>query len=134
LAPHDRSAHLGGTTRKDKPMTDEILLRHWTAAHNEFSNDLSRGLLRLGHYLSGRLRRRETIGEAYAPAACTPAATDTGMSPTARAALAGVLACVATTALLVSVAALASAGAGNAPALHSTMAAGQPIMSHVILA
>lgn len=115
-------------------MTDELLMRRWNAAHSEFSSDLSRGLLRLGHFLGRRLQRRQTIGKAYASSACTAAEADTEMSATARAALAGVLACVATTALLVSVAALATSGAVHTADAHSALPAGSPIVSHTILA
>jgi hypothetical protein len=102
-------------------MTDEHLMRCWTDAHSEFSSDLDRGLLRLGHFLARRLQRRETIGRAYR--LNRPAETE--MSATARAALAGVLACVATTALLVSVAALAN---------NAAMPADSPIVAHAYLA
>ncbi|MGZ3271443.1 MAG: hypothetical protein ACXU71_10775 [Croceibacterium sp.] len=108
-------------------MTDEHLMRQWTDAHNEFSSDLDRGLLRLGHFVSARLHATsKPMGKPYASAACTAAPTDEPMSVTARAALAGALACVATSALLVSVALLATAD------LHP--AAAQPVIAHAIVA
>ena len=107
-------------------MTDEIFMRLWNASHTEFSNDLNRGLLRLGHFLNRRFQRREAIGKTYAPAS----STQNDMSDTARAALAGVLACIATTALLVSVAALANSGTPHV----ASVTAGPPIVAHTILA
>ncbi|HSQ95778.1 MAG TPA: hypothetical protein VLM18_06780 [Croceibacterium sp.] len=110
-------------------MTDEHLMRQWADAHNEFSSDLDRGLLRLGHFVSARLHATsKPIGKPYASAsaACTGAPADEPMSVTARAALAGVLACVATSALLASVALLATAD------LHP--AAAQPVIAHAIVA
>ncbi|MGZ3259488.1 MAG: hypothetical protein ACXWIO_11805 [Croceibacterium sp.] len=108
-------------------MTDEHLMRQWADAHTEFSSDLDRGLLRLGHFLSARLHATsKPIGKPYASKTCTAAPADEPMSVTARAALAGVLACVATSALLVSVALLATAD------LHS--AAAQPVIAHAIVA
>jgi len=111
-------------------MTDELLMRRWNAAHNEFSSDLSRGILRLGQFLAHRGHERKTIGGAYAPATRGAPADDSQMNATARAALAGVLACVATTALMVSVAALATSGLPQLPA----MPAGSPIVAHTVLA
>jgi hypothetical protein len=107
-------------------MTDELLMRRWNAAHNEFSSDLSRGMLRLGQYLARRTKRRIAIGKAYAPVA----RVGSEMSETARAALAGVLACIATSALLVSVAALANSGTSHLVATQ----AGSPIVAHTVLA
>jgi hypothetical protein len=130
LAPAALKRHLSGTTRKDKPMTDELLMRRWNATHNEFSTDLSRGLLRLGQYLARRRQTPKAIGKPYAPAIGHAVAGDNQMSATARAALAGVLACVATTALMVSVAALATSGLPQLPA----MPAGSPIVAHTVLA
>lgn len=108
-------------------MTDEHLMRQWADAHSQFSSDLDRGLLRLGHFVSARLHATsKPIGKPYASTACTAAPADEPMSVTARAALAGVLACVATSALLVSVALLATAD------LHP--AAAQPVIAHTIVA
>jgi len=115
-------------------MTDEHLMRHWADAHSDFSGDLDRGLLRLGRFIGRRLQGRHSIGEPYASATCTMARSAGGVSPTARAALAGALACVATTALLVTVALLAAAGAADGPSFHTAMSAGAPIVSHTILA
>lgn len=114
-------------------MTDEHLMRQWTDAHSDFSADIDRGLLRLGRFLGSRSKRRQAIGNAYAAGSCA-APAEPEMLATARAALAGVLACVATTALLVSVAALASAGAGEPVKLHAAMAVNSPVLAHVNLA
>jgi hypothetical protein len=111
-------------------MTDELLMRRWNAAHNEFSSDLSRGLLRLGQFLVRRRQGRNAIGKPYASSTSNATAGDNEMSDMARAALAGVLACVATSALLVSVAALANSGVSQFPATP----AGSPIVAHTILA
>lgn len=115
-------------------MTDEHLMRHWADAHSEFSSDLDRGLLRLGHFLGRRLKRRNAIGTAYAPASGAAAPSDARTSGTARAALAGAMACVATTALLATVAALASPGAANGATLQIAAQPGSPIVTHMILA
>jgi hypothetical protein len=115
-------------------MTDEHLMRQWVDAHSDFSTDLDRGLLRLGRFFGKRFRRRQAIGNAYAAGTCAAARAEPEMNATARAALAGVLACIATTALLVSVAALAGAGAGEPVKLHTAMAVSSPVVAHVILA
>jgi hypothetical protein len=93
-------------------MTDEHLMRQWTATHDELSGDLDRGLLRLGRCLSNRLHANS---RAYAPAC--PAAAPAETSLTARAALAGALACLATTVLLVTVGLLTTAGTHGGAAL-----------------
>jgi len=97
-------------------MTDEHLMRQWTATHDELTGDLDRGLLRLGRFVSNRLHASHANSRAYVPAACraAPAAED---NPTARAALAGALACLATTVLLVAVALLTTAGTHGGAAL-----------------
>ena len=115
-------------------MTDEHLMRQWAIAHCHFSSDLDRGLLRLGGFLSRRLQRLQAIDLPYDQTTCVAAESEAPMSATARAALAGVMACVATSALLVTVAALASAGAGHAAVIHHTMAAGPAIVPHAYLA
>ena len=101
-------------------MTDEHLMRHWADAHSDFSSDLDRGMLRLGRFVTKRLSRRTTDNSAYAPAA--PGSPN----PVARAAMAGAMACLATTFLLLSLALAATAGT------HS--AAGLAVVGHVILA
>src|SRR3569623_439863 len=97
-------------------MTDERLTRQWTATHNEFTGDLDRGLLRLGRFVSNRLHASDVNSAAYARAAypATPAADE---SPVGRAALAGALACLATTVLLVTMALLTTAGTHAATGL-----------------
>jgi hypothetical protein len=132
LAREAPKRHLGATTRKDDPMTDELLMRRWAAAHGDFSVSLDRGLLRLGHFLFGKFRRRQAIEKPYARAPHDDAQSE--MSSTARAALAGVLACVATTALLVSLAALFSGGAVDQVAAQAADPASAPIIAHAILA
>ena len=101
-------------------MTDEHLMRQWADAHSHFSGDLDRGLLRLGRFVSKRLSVRSANSSTYA--SVTPA----NSSPAARAALAGAMACLATTFLLLSLALAATAGT------HS--AAGLAVVDHVILA
>jgi hypothetical protein len=98
-------------------MTDEHLMRHWADAHSEFTGDLDRGLLRLGRFVSTRLQGRRTNSTAYAPAACLAAPTDEADGTTARAALAGAMACLATTVLLLAVAVLTTAGTHGAVAV-----------------
>ena len=114
-------------------MTDELLMRRWTAAHGEFSGGLDRGLLRLGHFLSRRFERKQTIGKAYARAMPAHVA-EPEMTAMAQAALAGVLACVATTALLVSLAALFSAGTVDHIAAQTAAPTGVTLVTHAILA
>jgi hypothetical protein len=113
-------------------MTDEHLMRQWADAHLEFSSDVDRGLLRLGHFLSRRLQRRKPIDRAYAPNAHSMA--HLALNATTHAALAGVLACIATAVLLTVVVALASSGAVQPAQLHSAMAASSPIVTPLILA
>jgi len=107
-------------------MTDEHLMRQWADAHSEFTSDLDRRLLRLGQFFSARLHGGPSIGKAYAPAACMAAPSEPPMSATARGALAGLTACVATSALLLTVALLATAD------MHP--AAAHPLMAHTIVA
>jgi hypothetical protein len=113
-------------------MTDEHLMRQWADAHLKFSSDIDRGLLRLGHFLNRRLQRRKPIDKAYAPHAHSMARL--ALNATTHAALAGVLACIATAVLLTAVVALASSGAVEPVHLHTAMAASSPIVTHVILA
>jgi hypothetical protein len=98
-------------------MTDEHLMRHWADAHNEFSADLDRGLLRLGRFVGGRLQGRLTPSPAYAPAACTAMPASAPEEAVGRAALAGAMACLATTLLLLTVALLTTAGTHGTAAL-----------------
>jgi hypothetical protein len=102
-------------------MTDEYLMRYWADAHNEFSSNLDRGLVRLMRFLRPGLLDRRTIRRAYRSAGDE-------MSETARAALAGVLACLATCGVLLTLSLLFAA---DIPA-HA--AAGAPIIAHAIIA
>jgi len=107
-------------------MIDEHLMRQWADAHSEFTSGVDRGLQWLGRLFKARRKGRGSIGTAYAPSACLTVPTEPEVSNTARAALAGVTACVATTGLLVTVALLATAD------MHT--AAAYPIMTHAIVA
>ncbi len=107
-------------------MTDEYLMRLWTDAHNGFSADFDRGILKLDRFLRGRSQAGNSIGRAYASDECATTPADRFMSATARAALTGVTACLATTGLLLTVALLATAD------IHS--AHGYPILAHTIVA
>jgi hypothetical protein len=107
-------------------MTDEYLMRLWADSHNGFSADFDRGILKLDRFLRGRPQPGAAIGKAYAPAACAAPPADEPMSTTARAALAGVTACLATMGLLLTVALLATAD------LHPAHA--YPILAHTIVA
>lgn len=98
-------------------MTDEHLMRQWTANHTEFTGGLDRGLLRLGRFVGHRLQATRANRPAYAPSACVAAPADDASHDAARAAVAGVLACLATTVLLVTVALLATAGTHGSAAL-----------------
>lgn len=102
-------------------MTDEHLLRQWADSHSDFSSDLDRGLLRLGRFVRGQLKARGANSTAYASAACPTLGASETIPATARAALAGVIACVATTGLLFTVALLATADLHHAAA-HMTHA------------
>jgi hypothetical protein len=107
-------------------MTDEHLMRQWAAAHSEFTSDLDRGLQRLGRFFTARLQGGRPIGKTYVAASCTTAPTEQPSSAIARAALAGVIACIATTGLLLTVALLATAD------MHP--AAAYPIITNTIVA
>jgi hypothetical protein len=98
-------------------MTDEHLLRQWADAHTEFTGDLDRGLLRLGRFVNRRLQHRRAHSPAYAPTSCLATPVDHAQGSTARAALAGAMACLATTVLLLAVAALTTAGTHGAAGL-----------------
>ncbi len=115
-------------------MNDAHLSLYWTEAHEQFSADLDRGLLRLGHLLARRFQRRQIIGRPYAAPAARPVDADAPTSPTARAALAGLMACVATAALLATVATLATAGAAHGAPLHAATLAGSAIVAPAMLA
>ena len=115
-------------------MTDEHLIRHWTDAHNEFSGDLDRGLLRLGSLLGRRLRNHQAIGTAYASADSTARPASPVTSSVARATLAGLFACIATSALLVSVALFATSGTSARAQMQTADTISPPIMLHTMLA
>lgn len=106
-------------------MTDELLMRLWADAHDGFSADLDRGILKLDRFLRGPGAPSATIGRAYAPAPRTATPTDDSVN-TASAALAGVTACLATMGLLLTVALLATAD------LHPAHA--YPLFAHTIVA
>jgi hypothetical protein len=107
-------------------MTDEFLMRLWADSHDGYSVDFDRGALKLEAFLRGRSRPTQTIGRAYAPGERRAIPDDASMSPTARAALAGVTACMATMGLLLTVALLATAD------LHPAHA--YPMIAHTIVA
>lgn len=111
-------------------MTDEHIQRYWADAHNEFTGDLDRGLLRLGHHLSRRLRGRQAIDKPYARATSAAVRQNSPKTGNTQAALAGLAACVATTVLLVTVALLATSGTLDAGAIPAR----QPVMSHMVFA
>ena len=106
-------------------MTDEHLMRQWTATHSEFTGDLDRGLLRLGRFVSNRLHASGANSTAYAPTTCK-AVSAPEENPVARAALAGALACLATTVLLLATAIMTTAGTHAATSLA--------VVNHVIVA
>jgi len=83
-------------------MTDEHFMRQWNKGHAAFSADVDRKLAILARHLSSRERRYFGIGEVYGH-------EDAGRSP-AKSLLSGLAACVATTALFLTVAALAVPG------------------------
>jgi hypothetical protein len=107
-------------------MTDENLIRLWADSHNGFSADFDRGILKLDRFLRGGSQAEASIGRAYAPSECAAAPADEPVSTTARAALAGVTACLATTGLLLTVALLATA---DTHAAHA-----YPVIAHTIVA
>ena len=107
-------------------MTDEHFMRLWAEAHQGFSADLDRGILKLDRFLHSGRSADGTIGPAYASRTRPDARPELAESPRARAALAGVTACLATAALLVTVALLATANAQPASAY--------PLITHTIVA
>jgi hypothetical protein len=107
-------------------MTDEHLMRLWADSHQGSSADLDRGILKLGAHLRGRREPQAPIGLAYKSGACAVASASPEVSAMARAALAGVTACLATMGLLLTVALLATAD------LHP--AAAYPLVTHTIVA
>jgi hypothetical protein len=107
-------------------MTDEYLMRLWADSHHGFSADFDRGILDLGRFLRDRRESTDLIGPAYASDERATPPTRREMSAPARAALAGVSACLATMGLLVMVALLATAD------VHP--AAAYPILTHTIVA
>jgi hypothetical protein len=107
-------------------MTDEYLMRIWADSHDGFSADFDRGILKLDRFLRGRPKPSASIDKAYAPGSSPAAPADPATSPAARAALAGVTACLATMGLLLTVALLATAD------LHPAHA--YPLFAHTIVA
>nr|WP_166175395.1 hypothetical protein [Altererythrobacter segetis] len=107
-------------------MTDEHLMRLWADAHNGFSADLDRGTLKLDRFLRDRPESSSSIGRTYAQASCATAPADDTVSTAARAALAGVTACLATMGLVLTVALLATADMHPADA--------HPVIAHTIVA
>jgi len=107
-------------------MTDEFLTRIWADSHAGFSADLDRGILKLDRFLQVRSQPGMAIGKAYAQASCPAVHADESMSTPARAALAGVTACLATMGLLLTVALLATADVQPAHAY--------PAIAHTIVA
>jgi hypothetical protein len=107
-------------------MTDEHLMRLWADSHHGFSADMDRGILKLDRFLRGRREPSAPIGQTYATKEHATAATEHEVNATARAALAGVTACLATMGLVVTVALLATAD------MHP--AAAHPLMMHAIVA
>jgi hypothetical protein len=106
-------------------MTDELLTRLWADSRNGFSADFDRGTLKLERHLRRR-RQVPSIGGAYTAGRRGEAHADDAISPAARAALAGVSACLATMGLLVTIALLTMAG------LHPANA--YPMITHTIVA
>ena len=107
-------------------MTDEYLMRIWTESHDGFSADFDRGILKLDNYLRGRPKVSAAIEPTYASRDCAAAPARAPMSATARAALAGVTACLATMGLLLTVGLLTTAD------LHAASA--YPVPTHTIVA
>ena len=103
-------------------MSDEHLMRLWVDSHHGFSADMDRGILELDRFLRGERETRPSIGRAYA----SQQRAEAELRSTARAALAGVTACLATMALMVTVALLATADVHAAPA--------HPFLIHAIVA
>jgi len=109
-------------------MTDEHLMRHWTDAHSEFSHALDRGVARLGRFFTTLNPSRRVIDTPYVSGACTATRTGDETSRPAGAALAGILACLATTGVLLTLSLLFT------PHLAAHAAAGAPIVTHAIVA
>jgi len=107
-------------------MTDEYLMRIWTESHDGFSANFDRGILKLDHYLRGRPQAGAPIEPTYVSRDCAAAPSHAPMSATARAALAGVTACLATMGLLLTVGLLTTADVHPASAY--------PIPTHTIVA
>jgi hypothetical protein len=107
-------------------MTDEYLMRLWADSHDGFSADLDRGILKLDRFLHGRPQPGVSIGRTYASGLSAAAPADEPVSTTARAALAGATACLATMGLLLTVALLATAD------MHPVHA--YPVLAHTIVA
>jgi hypothetical protein len=109
-------------------MTDEHLMRLWADAHEGFSADFDRGILKLGHHLQGRGEKLRPIGQPYARRGCVTVPADREMSANARAALAGIVACLATTGMLLTLSLLFAAD------FSAHAASGAPIVAHAIVA
>lgn len=109
-------------------MTDEHLMRLWADAHDGFSADLDRGILKLGHHLHGRGGQLRPIGQPYACRAGATVPAEREMSANARAALAGIVACLATTGILLTLSLLFAAD------FSAHAATGAPIVAHAIVA
>jgi hypothetical protein len=88
-------------------MIDEHLMRHWVDSHGELSHALDRPLARLADLANTLLRSARSIGHPYAPDT-TRLRNET--SPAARAALSGVMACLATTGMLLTLSLLFANG------------------------
>ena len=87
---------------------------------------MDRGILKLERFLRSHQEGNASIGRTYAPAERRALVAEHEMSATARAALAGVTACLATMALVITVALLATAD------MHP--AAAHPLIMHAIVA
>jgi hypothetical protein len=107
-------------------MTDEHMMRLWADAHEGFSADFDRGILKLDRFLRNPAGAGASIGPAYAQCARPAEQPSHEVSATARAALAGLTACLATVGLLMTVALLATAD------VHP--AAASPLLAHTIVA
>jgi hypothetical protein len=125
LARRRRWVHLDATTRKDKPMIDEYMMRYWVDGHDELSHVLDRPLARLAGLANTLRRNVRSIGLPYAPGTSRP---EDEAHPAARAALAGVMACFATAAMLLTLSLLFADGIPNGAST------GAVIVGHAIVA
>lgn len=106
-------------------MIDEHLMRHWVDGHGELSHALDRPLARLADLVNTLLRNARAIGRPYAP---RPVQSRDETSPAARAALAGVVACFATTGVLLTLSLLFADG------IPTGAATGAAMIGHAIIA